>query len=243
MGPAAVPYLSAELKREEPLSSAFYVRTYKSMPGLFQRALPPPRAADTHQETAARMLFAIGLPARAALPTLIATYDRAYARHFQLPLRHAPDWAVQYTNPPASMLPGGPMPVPENSLREWILMTLSTVCGDDPQVVPLFLFAIQEPSLNLRTGLTNYLKGNTNLASAITLAEPTVLAALNDSVPQVRAVAADMLGVIASSHAEVVPPLLKVRQTRTGSCAKMRWIPSASPRWIWPRCCRCSPIL
>jgi len=183
-----------------------------SVPGAFRRLLPKPNPPDTHQETAAKLLYAAGLPARGALPQLITTYDRAYARHFHLPTASRPDWPVQLTNPPASMLPGGPMPVPETNLREWILMTLISSGGDNAQVAPLILCAIQEPNLLFRTGLGGWVKASTNLASAITLGESAVLPALRDPVPQVRAAAATMLGILAPAHPEVIPPLLKAAE-------------------------------
>jgi hypothetical protein len=211
LGAAAVPYLASELTREEPWWSKFYSREYPRLPRSFQRFLAAPRPPDNHQTTAAMMLFAVGLPARAALPELVSTYDRAYDRQFLLPLRSRPDWSRQLTNPAAALLPGL-ITLPEANLREWILMTLISAGGDDPQIAPLILCVIRGNSLVAGGSFANWIKISTNLASAITLAEPSVQAALHGSVPQERAVAADMLGKIAPEHPEVIPLLIKAAE-------------------------------
>jgi hypothetical protein len=214
LGATAVPYLATELTREEPWWSKFYAREYPRLPARLQPYLAAPPPPDRHQETAAMMLYAVGLPARAALRQLVSTYDRAYARHFLLPLRFRPDWPAQLTNPPAAMLPGGPVPLSEGNLREWILMGLIANGGDDPQVAPMILCAIQEPDPLFRISLPSWIRRSTNLVSAVALAEPAVLRALHDPIPQVGATAATMLGMIARGHPEVIPPLIQAAEAR-----------------------------
>jgi HEAT repeat protein len=152
------------------------------------------------------------LSARGTVPELIADYDHEYVRHYHLSTWWRVNWSAQLTNPPASMQPGGPVPVPEGPLRNSILIILTHIGGDDPRVAPLLLAAVHDHNMQLRDSYISWLKGNTNLASAVTLGERDVIVALGDSEAKARAAAADMLGQIARNHPEVIAPLLKAAQ-------------------------------
>ncbi len=85
----------------------------------------------------------------------------------------------------------------EGALPRSILTTLSSIGEEDKDIVALILLNGSD-TVNV-----------TNLAPAIRKSEPILLIAINDSDAGVRAIAANMLGVLTPDHPEVIGPLIK----------------------------------
>ena len=210
MGADAVPFLITRIRYKDARWVALYWRQYPKIPRRIQGYLPQPRRPDARQETAAMLLFEIGLPARTAVPEMIAVYDQAYLDRYHLPQRRDLDWAALLTNTPVAMLAAGPIQPHESTLRRSILLTFARTGGEDKQMIPLLLASIHERNALLRGGVPNWLgSDNTNLLAAIQLSEPVLLAALTDYDPNVRATAAELLGPLVPNRPEVIPPLIK----------------------------------
>ncbi len=209
MGAAAVPFLAERVRQEDPAWVAFYWQRYPRLSPRLKRMFGEPRQPGARQMMAARLLLEIGPSARAAAPDLIAAYNRAYCRHFCLPVRSGLDWSGQFTNPPPALFSGGPAPLPENQFRLQALQTLARWGADDPQIIPMLFCTLHEPDANLHGLINYYLKNNTNLYPVMDRFEPLLLNALADPNPVVRSPAAQMLGIIVPGHLELIPPLIK----------------------------------
>lgn len=182
------------------------------------------------EEMAAAMLGEIGPAAREAVPDMIAAYNRAYLKAYHLSGRRRVDWVADFAKPPSERLPVSSVMIQESSLRAWLVYGLAVVGGEDKQTVPLLLAAVREPNSAFRSQVAYQTRTTTNLDAAIRMAEPTLLRAIEDPIPDVRSSAALMLGALAPNHPEVVAllvkttedPALEVRRSAMESLSKTK---------------------
>jgi HEAT repeat protein len=172
----------------------------------------------------------IGPPAESAVPHLIAAYNRSYLKLHPLPPGQRLDWAAQFTNSSVPSVSGGslrgaptsfsfaaanafwsaglPGPLSEVELPRHELEALLAIGGAHEEIIPMALCALRDPRFFFQTGI-GVRRATNNLAPAIRLSEPVILAALKDPSPIVRATAAHWLGSLAPDHGEVIPALAK----------------------------------
>jgi len=220
MGAAAVPYLVTQLKQEDSWWIGFYWRHGPKLPGVILKRLPIPRQPYARQQRAALLLQTIGPPAQAAVPDLIAVYNRAYRKIHRLAPGLRLDWPLIFTNPPSQTrvtsaaanlysvrLAGGALLLrgSEETLMRSTLTAMVSIGGANREIIPLMLADLRDHGFYFGNA-----SNGTNLAPAIRNSEPTLLAALNDSTKEVRLRAVNLLGTLIPDHEEVIAPVIKV---------------------------------
>jgi hypothetical protein len=207
MGTNAIPYLVERLHQEDPWWLEPYRVRYPKLPAKIRDQLPPPRPPRARQSSAARFLYRLGPDGRAAMPGILAVYEREYQRLHDLPLNGKVDWTTQLTNPPAPPSPSRLQSV-DTTLRGMLLIAVGLCGGENQETIPLLFTATRDPMPFMRIEAFDRLRHATNLVPAIALAEPFLLATLTNADAPTRSVAANVLNRIAPTHPEIVAPLL-----------------------------------
>ena len=228
MGSNAVPYLVAQVQREDSALVGAWRRRWQQLPVWLKRRISAPLRPGMRQQHALALLEVIGQPAQAGVPGLITAYNHSFLRIHQLSPDRPVDWVAEFQHPalvfsggaippPTTtnrygvLIPGSPLSRPENLLCFSELVSLARIGGANPQIVPLLLAAIRDPSLHAEyLMLSAGSSGGGGLAPAARLSEPILLAALGDTNQHVSTAAATLLGALTPDHPEVIPPLLQV---------------------------------
>lgn len=114
--------------------------------------------------------------------------------------------------------------------------------GGHKGTVPLLLAALRSTGQGFAFSISNWTATSTNLTTSIELAQPSLMIALTDSIPDMRGLSAILLGSLAPDHPELIAPLATATQDPVRgvrySAFKSLWKTSAGMETILPLAAR-----
>ena len=210
-GPAAAPFLAAEIRRDESRWSAWYRRRWGRLPLWLRFRAPVPDLPESRREHALVLLGILGPEARAAAPDLMNLVDRTYRERHHLSPGTPLWWAQWMTNPPpAEVVAGGWVTnragvvmaaaraqSPADHRWQAELGALGQVGAEAPDLLPRLLVALREaPPEESGAVARAMVRAGRVSPAALRAAAPLLAAVLQDSDPRIRGVAARLLVVL-----------------------------------------------
>jgi HEAT repeat protein len=148
---------------------------------------------------AASLLENVGTSARAAAPDLIKVYRAEYAKDCKTPVGKAVITVIQ-SSAGARTTSG--------MLREWLIRALAAVGGEDPEIVPILLMAMNEPDFLVRNQAEMVLR-DINLVPAVKKSVPGLIDELDGPQDRMRYSAAALLGLAITERHDAILPLVR----------------------------------
>lgn len=246
-GPAAAPFLAAEIRRDESRWSAWYRRRWGRLPLWLRFRAPVPDLPESRREHALVLLGILGPAARAAAPDLLDLVDRTYRERHHLSPGTPLWWAQWMTNPPPPATVAGGWVTnrtgvvmaaaraqsPADHRWQAELEALGQVGAEAPDLLPRLLVVLREASLEESGAVARAtMRAGRVSPAALRAAAPLLAAVLQDSDPRMRGLAARLLVLLDGDGKSLLSALEQTSAGRDAETLERRlagWLAEAEP--------------